>query len=62
MTQLCITLLPNDRADAIPAEMNTTIKATPSTDSTDYAVGPLMTTVPTDSIFEVRVVYFLYVF
>ena len=54
MIILCITLLPNDRAHAIPAEIGTTIKPTPVIDNlTDVVVEPKITTVWTDSIFEV---------
>ena len=53
---LCITFLPNDRAEAIPADIGTTIKPTPVTDEVlDVVVAPPITTVSTDSSIEVRV-------
>ena len=63
MIILSITLLPNDRAHAIPAEIGTTIKPTPVTDNvTGGLVQPLITTVWTDSNIEVSVLCFFLVF
>ena len=59
---LCITLLPKDRAHAIPAEIGTTIIPTPVTDNvTSGLVQPLITTVWTDSNIEVSVLCFFFV-
>ena len=52
---LCITFLPNDRTEAIPADIGTTIKPTSVADEvTDVVVAPLLTTVSADSSIEVR--------
>ena len=56
MIILCITFLPNDRAQAIPAENATTIKPTTVTDKvTDVVFAPTITIVSTDSNIEVSV-------
>ena len=56
MIILCITLLPNDRTLAIPAELGTNIKPTPVTDNvTVVVVAPISATVATYSIIEVSV-------
>ena len=48
--------LPNDRAQAIPAENGTTIKPTPITSKfTDAVVAPIVTNVSTDSDIDVSV-------
>ena len=61
MIILCITFLPNDRAHAIPAEIASTIKPTPVPDNvTDVVVGPIMTTVWTESNIGVSVLCFFY--
>ena len=63
MIILCITLLPNDRAHANPAEIDTTIKPTLVTDNvTGVVVEPLNTTVWTDSNIEVSVLCFFVCF
>ena len=63
MIILCITLLPNDRAHAIPAEIGTTTKPTRVTDNiTDVVVEPITTTVWTDSNIEVSVLCFFICF
>ena len=63
MIILSITLLPNDRTHAIPAEIDTTIKATPVTDNvTGVVVEPIITTVWTDSNIDVLFYVFLFVF
>ena len=63
MIILCITLLPNDSAHASPAEIGTTVKPTPLTDNvTGTVVEPIITTVWTDSNFEVSVFCFLVCF
>ena len=60
---LCITLLPNDRAHAIPEEIGTTIKPTLVTDNvTGVVVEPIITTVWTDSNIEVSVLCFFVCF
>ena len=60
---LCITLLPSDRAHAIPAGISTTIKPTPVTDNvTGNVVEPIKTTVWTDSNIEVSVLCFFVFF
>ena len=59
MIILCIILLPNDRAHAIPTEIGTTIKPKPVTDNvTCVVVEPILTTVWTDSFIEVSVLCF----
>ena len=56
---LCNTLLPKDRAHAIPAKNASTIKPTPVSDNvTDVVVEPIKTTVSTDSNIEVNVLSF----
>ena len=51
--------LPNDKAHAIPADIGTTVKPTPTTDKiADVLVAPKMTTVSIDSNIEIRVLYF----
>ena len=56
MIILCITLLSNDKARAIPAEIGTTINPTPVTDKvTDVVIPPIKTTVSTDSNNELSV-------
>ena len=51
---LCITLKPDDRAQAIPPEIGYTINPTPVTGNvTDVAVAPIITTVSTDSNIDV---------
>ena len=55
MIILCITLLPNDRTLAIPAELGTNIKPTPVTDNVTVVVAPISATVATYSIIEVSV-------
>ena len=63
MIILCNFLLPNDRVHAIPADIGTTIKPKPVTDScTDIVVEPIITTVSTECSIEVSVLYFLYLF
>ena len=63
MVILCFIFLPNDRAHAIPAEIDTTIKPTPVTDNvTGVMVEPIITTVWTDSIIDVMFYVFLFVF
>ena len=53
----------NDRAKSSPGKVGTTIKPTPVTDNvTDVAIAPIMTTVSTDSNFEVSVYCFLFFF
>ena len=56
MIILCITLIPSDREQAIPAEMGTTIKTTSVTDNvTDVVVAPIITTLSNDSSIDVSV-------
>ena len=63
MIIFCITLLPNDRAHALPADIGTTIKPTPVTDNDlDVVVEPIITTVWTDSNIDISVFCFLFVF
>ena len=63
MINLCNTLLPNDRVQAIQAENSTTIEPIPITDSvTDVVVEPILTTVSTDSKIVFRVLLILYFF
>ena len=53
---LCITLLPNDRVQAIPADVGKMIRPTPITERViEVAFAPIMIIVSTDSIivFEV---------
>ena len=63
MIILCISLLPNDRAHAIPAEIGTIIKPSPVTDKvTGVVVEPVLTTVWTYSNIEVSVLCFFVCF
>ena len=56
MITLCITLLPNDTAHAIPTEIGTIIKTTPVTDNvTEVVLAPIKTTVSTDFKMKVSV-------
>ena len=53
---LCNTLLPNDRVQAIPADVGKIIKATPVTDRViEVDVAPMMTILSTDSNIVYRV-------
>ena len=50
MINLCNILLPNDRPQAIPADIGKTIKPIPVTDSViEVEVAPIITIVSTDS-------------
>ena len=50
MINLCNTLLPNDRAQAMPADMGKIIKPTPVTDNViDVDVAVMITILSTDS-------------
>ena len=50
MTNFCITLLPNEKVQAILAEIGTTINPTPVTDNvTDVVIAPITTIVSIDS-------------
>ena len=61
MIIFCITLFPNDRAHATPAEFGSTIEPLPVTDkTTDVVFAPNLTTVSTDSNIEVRVLEIFY--
>ena len=56
MIIFCIFLLPNDKAQAIPAETGTTLKLTTVIDKiTDVVVAAILKTVSTDSHFGVCV-------
>ena len=56
MINLCNTLLDNDRAQAIPADIGKTIKPTPVTDKViDVDVAPMITMLSTDSNIVSRV-------
>ena len=56
MVILCFTFLPNDKAQANPAEVGNTIKPTPVADNVAViAVTPIRTTVSTDSKTDVSV-------
>ena len=63
MVILCITLSPNDRAQAILQEIGTTINPTPVTENgIVVVVAPILTTVSTDSNLVVSVLLFLFPF
>ena len=50
MINLCNSLLPNDRVQAIPADIGKTIKPIPATDSViEVEVAAMITIVSTDS-------------
>ena len=50
MINLCNILLPNDRAQAIPADIGNTIKPKPVTDKViEVDVAPIITILSTDS-------------
>ena len=54
MIMLCITILPNDKSQTVPAEIGFTIKPTPLNDKViTVVVAPIITTASTDSSFEV---------
>ena len=56
MVNLCNTLLPNDRAHAIPADTGKIIKPTPVIDRLiEVDVATIITIVSTDSKFELGV-------
>ena len=60
---LCITSVPNDRAHAILAELDLTVKPTPLTERvTDVVAALKLTTASTDSNIVLRVIYFLFFF
>ena len=55
-TIICITFLPDDRAQAIPAKIGTTINPTPVTVKiTDVVVAPIIANVSTGSKIDVSV-------
>ena len=57
------TLLPNDKVQAIPADIGKIIKPTPATDKViEVDVAPMITIESTDSNIVVIVFYFLYLF
>ena len=63
MIIFCNTLLPNDRAHALPVDIGTTIKPTPLADKvTGVVVEPIITTLWTDSNIDISVLCFLFVF
>ena len=56
MIILCITLLPNDRVQATPADIGKIIKSTPVTDKViEVDVAPMITIESTDSNIVFRV-------
>ena len=60
---LCKTLLPNDKPQAIPADIGRTIKPIPVTDRViEVDVAAMITMLSTDSNTVFRVLYFLYLF
>ena len=63
MLNLCNTLLPNDKVQAIPADLGKIIKPTPVFDRViEVDVAPMITILSTDSDTVFRVLYFLYLF
>ena len=63
MINLCKISLPNDRVQAIPADIGNIIKPMPVTDRViDVEVAPMITILSTDSNNVFRVLYFLYLF
>ena len=63
MINLCNILLPNDRVQAIPADIGKIIKPTPVIDKViEVDVAPMITILSTDSNIVFRVLYFLYFF
>ena len=63
MIIFCNTLLPNDRAQAIPADMGKTIKPIPVIDKViEVDVAPMITIQSTDSNTVIRVLYLLDLF
>ena len=63
MINLCNTLLPNDRVQAIPADIGKIVKPTPVTDKViEVDVAVIRTIESTDSNIVFRVLEFLYLF
>ena len=63
MINFCNTLLPNDKVQAIPADIGKIIKPTPVTDKvTEVDVAPMIMIESPDSNTVFRVLYFLYLF
>ena len=63
LINLCNTLLPKDREQAIPADFGNIIKPTPVTDRViEVDVAPMITILSTDSNIVFRVLYFFYPF
>ena len=63
MINLCITLLPNDRVQAIPDVIGNINKPIPVIDRVyEVVVSPKVTIVSTDSNILFRLLYFLYLF
>ena len=61
MINLCNILLPNDRVQAIPADIGNIIKPTPVTARViQVDVAPMITILSTDSKIVFRLFYFLY--
>ena len=63
MINLCNTLLPNDKPQAIPADIGNTIKPIPVIDRViEVDVAAMITILSTDSNIVFRVLQFLYLF
>ena len=63
MINLCNTLLPNDRVQAIPADIGRIIKPIPVIDKViEVDVAPMITILCTDSNIVFRVLKVLYLF
>ena len=63
MIKLCNTLLPNDRVQAIPADMDKIIRPTSVTDKViEVDVSPMITILSTDSNFELSFIIFISLF
>ena len=63
MINVCNTLLPNDRVQAIPADIGKTIKLTPVIDKViEVDVAPMIIILSTDSNTVFRILYFLFLF
>ena len=62
MINLCNTLLPNDRVQAIPADIGKIIRPIPVTDKViEVDVAAMMTILSTDAITVFRVLKFFYI-
>ena len=63
MINLCNILLPNDKPQAIPADIGRIIKPTPEIDNViDVDVAPMIMILSTDSNIVFKVLYFLSLF